>query len=235
VAQAQTLPDRRPAIAFQGRKSVFIKRGIDITVGLTWIIFLSALFAITALLIKLDSRGPVFFRQQRAGKNGRLFVIWKFRTMVHGASNLGLGSRTSSDDDRITRVGKWLRLTSLDELPQIINVLKGDMSLVGPRPTLPHQVERYTARQRRRLEVRPGITSWASVNGRNRLPWPERIELDIWYVDHVSLWLDLKILLRTLWVAFVTTEGVYAESGANDDFGVQPETPRLQNEPEGSS
>lgn len=219
---------------------MFIKRGIDIAAALAWIIFLSAFFAAIALLIKLDSRGPVFFRQQRAGKDGRLFVIWKFRTMVHGAANRGLGARTSSDDDRITRVGRWLRRTSLDELPQIINVLKGDMSLVGPRPTLPHQVERYTEHQRRRLETRPGITSWASVKGRNRLPWSERIELDIWYVDHVSLWLDIKILFRTLWVAFVTADGVYADGGANDDFGATPaqlerlETPRLQSETEGA-
>ncbi len=199
-----------------------IKRGIDIAVSLTWLIVLSLPLAMIALAIRLESHGPVFFRQKRVGKDGRVFVIWKFRTMVDGAVNKGLGVTVVKDDNRITRIGRLLRALSLDELPQIINVLNGDMSLIGPRPTLPHQVEVYTPHQRRRLEVRPGITSWASVNGRNRLPWEERIELDVWYVDNLSVWLDVKILFKTLWVAFVTRDGVYAEEGANDDFGSDP-------------
>lgn len=194
------------------------KRGIDISVSLIWLVLLSLPFVLIAVAIKLESRGPVFFRQRRAGRHGDVFVIWKFRTMVDGAARKGLGARIVKDDARITRIGKVLRALSIDELPQIINVLTGDMSLIGPRPTLVRQVEAYNSHQRRRLEVRPGITSWASVNGRNRLPWAERIEMDIWYVDNLSLWLDIKILFKTLWVAFVTRDGVYAE-GANDDFG----------------
>ncbi len=198
------------------------KRGIDISVSLIWLILLSLPFVFIALAIKLESRGPIFFRQRRAGMNGEVFVIWKFRTMVDGAVHKGLGNTVTKDDARITRTGKLLRALSLDELPQIMNILTGDMSLIGPRPTLVHQVEAYNDHQRRRLEVRPGITSWASVNGRNRLSWEDRIEMDIWYVDNLSLWLDIKILFRTLWVAFVTRDGVYAEDGANDDFGATP-------------
>lgn len=202
------------------------KRGIDIFISLTWLILLSLPFVFIAFAIKLESRGPIFFRQKRAGLNGNVFVIWKFRTMVDGAAKKGLGNQVTKDDARITRTGKLLRALSLDELPQVVNILTGDMSLIGPRPTLVHQVEAYNSHQRRRLEVRPGITSWASVNGRNRLSWEDRIEMDIWYVDNVSLWLDIKILFRTLWVAFVTRDGVYAEDGANDDFGVtKPVTP----------
>ena len=216
-----------------------VKRGIDISVSLTWVILLSLVFVMIGLAIKLESRGPVFFRQRRVGVGGKPFVIWKFRTMVDGAVHRGLGTTVTKGDTRITRVGKLLRALSLDELPQIFNVLNGDMSLIGPRPTLMHQVEAYTDHQRRRLEVRPGITSWASVNGRNNLPWNERIEMDIWYVDNLSLWLDIKILFKTLWVAFVTREGVYAEDGANDDFGVTPVsyvgTGKVNNETEARS
>lgn len=202
------------------------KRGIDISISLIWLILLSLPFVFVALAIKLESRGPVFFRQKRVGRDGKVFVIWKFRTMVDGAAKKGLGLSVVKDDARITKTGKLLRALSFDELPQIMNILTGDMSLIGPRPTLIHQVEAYNSHQRRRLEARPGITSWASVNGRNRLSWEDRIEMDIWYVDNVSLRLDIKILFKTLWVAFVTRDGVYAEDGANDDFGVtQPSTP----------
>lgn len=194
------------------------KRGMDITVALIGLLLLSLPLALLAVLIKLDSRGPVFFRQERIGRGGRPFLIYKLRTMADGSSEKGLGARTSRDDARITRSGRLLREFSLDELPQLINVLTGDMSLVGPRPTLRHQVEQYTPHQRRRLEARPGITSWASVNGRNALSWEDRIEMDVWYVDRASVWLDVRILFRTLWVAFVTREGVYSQ-GANDDFG----------------
>jgi lipopolysaccharide/colanic/teichoic acid biosynthesis glycosyltransferase len=140
--------------------------------------------------------------------------------MVHGASDKGLMTTVAVNDDRITRVGAFLRKWSLDELPQLVNVLKGDMGLVGPRPTLEYQVSQYTLCQRRRLEVKPGITGWAQVNGRNALSWPRRIELDIWYVDNFTLWLDAKILFRTVGV-FLRREGLYGQGGVNDDFGTK--------------
>jgi lipopolysaccharide/colanic/teichoic acid biosynthesis glycosyltransferase len=174
------------------------KRALDVlgaTVGLT----LSApLLAASAVAVRLEDRGPVFFRQERVGQDGRLFEVLKLRTMVVDAHTQGAGYAVDKGDSRITRVGSLLRKTSLDELPQLWNVLRGEMSLVGPRPTLAYQVERYTDRQRRRLEVRPGLTGWAQVNGRASLSWPERIELDVWYVEHRSLALDLRILLRTV-------------------------------------
>ena len=188
-----------------------IKRLLDFAVSLVGLIILLPLFAVIAIAIKIDDRGPVFFRQERAGKDGRIFQIYKFRSMEVGAEHKGAGVFVEENDPRITRVGKFLRHTSFDELPQLINVLKGEMSLVGPRPTLPYQVERYDARQRKRLTVKPGITGWAQVNGRNALTWPERIELDLWYVDNWSLWLDLKILWRTF-LTIIRGEGVYGVS-----------------------
>ncbi len=179
-----------------------IKRLIDFWASLFGLILLFSLFLVIAVAIKLDSPGPVFFRQERVGKDGRVFKIFKFRTMVVNAEKMGAGVFVEKEDPRITRVGKWLRNTSLDELPQLINVLRGEMSLVGPRPTLPYQVERYDERQRRRLLMSPGITGWAQVNGRNSLTWPEKVELDIWYVEHWSLWLDLKILWKTFFTMF---------------------------------
>ncbi|MBS3946931.1 MAG: sugar transferase [Dethiobacter sp.] len=166
------------------------------------LMLISPLFLGVAVAIKLDSSGPVFFRQERAGKDGRVFKIFKFRTMVVDAETMGAGVFVEKEDSRITKVGKWLRDTSLDELPQLINVLLGEMSLVGPRPTLPYQVERYDERQRQRLLLRPGITGWAQVSGRNSLTWPEKIELDIWYVENWSLRLDIKILWQTIYVIF---------------------------------
>jgi lipopolysaccharide/colanic/teichoic acid biosynthesis glycosyltransferase len=173
-----------------------------------------------ALAIILQSGWPVIFVQTRVGQDGRSFRIYKFRTMIQGASDKGLKTTVADNDDRVTRVGGLLRKWSLDELPQLVNILKGDMSLVGPRPTLEYQVSQYTARQRRRLEVRPGITGWAQVNGRNTLPWARRIELDIWYVDNFSLWLDAKIMFRTIGV-FARREGLYGQGGVNDDFGTK--------------
>jgi lipopolysaccharide/colanic/teichoic acid biosynthesis glycosyltransferase len=174
------------------------KRALDVlgaTVGLT----LSApLLAASAIAVRLEDQGPVFFRQERVGQDGRLFEVLKLRTMVVNAHTQGAGYAVDKGDSRITRAGSLLRKTSLDELPQLWNVLRGEMSLVGPRPTLAYQVERYTDRQRRRLEVKPGLTGWAQVNGRASLAWPERIELDVWYVEHRSLALDLRILLRTV-------------------------------------
>jgi lipopolysaccharide/colanic/teichoic acid biosynthesis glycosyltransferase len=157
----------------------------------------SPLLALAAIAIKLDDGGPVFYRQRRVGREGAEFELLKLRTMDVGAEQRGAGLAVNAGDPRITRSGRILRRVSLDELPQLWNVVRGDMSLVGPRPTLAYQVERYTPRQRRRLEVKPGITGLAQVNGRARLPWADRIELDVWYVEHRSPWLDLKILART--------------------------------------
>jgi lipopolysaccharide/colanic/teichoic acid biosynthesis glycosyltransferase len=151
-----------------------------------------------ALAIRLESRGDPIYRQVRVGKDGRIFEIYKLRTMVSGAEFTGAGLAIAEGDSRITRLGALLRRYSLDELPNLWNVVRGEMSVVGPRPTLRHQVDRYTPRQRGRLAVKPGITGWAQINGRASLPWPERIELDLWYVEHRSLALDLRILARTL-------------------------------------
>ncbi len=169
-----------------------------------------------AVAIRIESRGPILLRQMRVGRDGRDFGMLKFRTMVEGAHAIGAGWLVSAQDARITRVGRFLRRWSLDELPQLVNVLRGDMSIVGPRPTLRYQVEQYTPLQRRRLEVRPGITGWAQVSGRNDLSWPRRIELDVWYVDHRSLSLDAKILVRTIPVLFRPTK-VYND--ARGDWG----------------
>ena len=195
-----------------------LKRIVDVLAGSIALLVLAFPFAAIALTIKLDDRGPVFFRQERIGKGGRVFRVWKFRTMVVDAVSKGLGVTVAEGDERITRVGRILRSSGIDELPQILNVLVGEMSLVGPRPTLAYQVEHYDATQRRRLEVRPGITSLAVVSGRNALSWNERIELDVWYIDHWSLGLDAKIMLRTLWCVLVTREGLYGKDGVNDTF-----------------
>ena len=157
----------------------------------------SPLLAIAAAAIKLEDGGPIIYRQRRIGLNGDEFDLLKLRTMVVGAELKGAGLAVNEGDPRITKVGRVLRRLSLDELPQLWNVVRGDMSIVGPRPTLGYQVERYTPRQRRRLEVKPGITGWAQIHGRARLPWSDRIELDVWYVEHRSPGLDLKILART--------------------------------------
>ena len=196
---------------------------IDILLSFIGLVLLTVPFAIIALAIKLDSKGPIFFRQERVGKDGQSFKVWKFRTMVVGAVQQGLGYNIAKDDSRITRVGALLRNWGLDELPQLINVFIGEMSLVGPRPTLRYQVERYNDFQRRRLQVKPGITSLAVVLGRNALSWKERIEFDVWYVEHWSLWLDIKILFKTLWTVLVTHEGLYGEDGVNDPFVAPPE------------
>ena len=157
----------------------------------------SPLLGLAALVVKLEDGGPVFYRQLRVGKDGRDFELLKLRTMVVDAERQGAGYAVDRDDPRITRAGRVLRRLSIDELPQLWNVLRGEMSLVGPRPTLRYQVDRYDERQRSRLDVKPGLTGWAQVNGRAALPWDERIELDLWYVEHRSTGLDLKILVRT--------------------------------------
>ncbi|MGH2499422.1 MAG: sugar transferase [Candidatus Limnocylindria bacterium] len=178
------------------------KRALDLAIALPAAVVLAPVFAAVAAAIKLDSRGPVIFRQERIGRHGRRFEILKFRSLHGDPPGRPSDYLISAGDTRITRVGASLRRWSLDELPQIWNIVRGDMSLVGPRPTLRYQVEQYTDFQRRRLEVPPGITGWAQVRGRNVLTWPERIELDVWYVDHRSLRLDLEILLRTIPMLF---------------------------------
>ena len=157
----------------------------------------SPALAVAAVAIKLDDGGPVLYRQRRVGLQGEGFELVKLRTMTVGAERQGAGYAVNEGDPRITRAGRTLRRLSVDEIPQLWNVVRGDMSLIGPRPTLAYQVEQYTPRQRRRLEVKPGITGWAQIHGRARLPWDERIELDVWYVENRSPWLDLKILART--------------------------------------
>jgi lipopolysaccharide/colanic/teichoic acid biosynthesis glycosyltransferase len=182
-----------------------VNRLLDATIAGLGLAVASPALGVAALAVKLEDRGPVFYRQRRVGKNGEEFELLKLRTMVVGAEHQGAGYAVNEGDPRITRAGRLLRRLSLDELPQLWNVVRGDMSLVGPRPTLAYQVERYTPRQRRRLEVKPGITGWAQIHGRARLPWDERIELDVWYVEHRSPWLDLKILARTPAALFAGT------------------------------
>ncbi len=160
---------------------------------------------IIAILIKIDSKGPVIFKQQRIGKNGKVFNIYKFRSMCVGAENKGSGVYSGKGDARVTRIGKILRATSLDEIPQFFNLLKGDMSFIGPRPPLtyhPWPYEEYTDEQKKMFNVRPGITGWAQVNGRKGVEWNRRIELNVWYVEHVSLWLDIKIIFKTIGKVF---------------------------------
>jgi lipopolysaccharide/colanic/teichoic acid biosynthesis glycosyltransferase len=179
------------------RLSGMIRRLLDIVLSAAALVLTAPLLLTAVIAIKLESRGPALYRQRRSGLDGRAFDMLKLRTMVDGAEHIGAGLAVNSGDSRITRVGALLRRTSLDELPNLLNVLRGEMSLVGPRPTLPAQVAQYTPRQRERLSVKPGITGWAQINGRASLPWSERIELDLHYVEHRSLLLDLQILART--------------------------------------
>jgi lipopolysaccharide/colanic/teichoic acid biosynthesis glycosyltransferase len=174
-----------------------VNRALDVVVAGTGLVLASPLLAAAALATKLESGGPVLYRQTRVGKDGSDFQLLKLRTMVVGAEKLGAGYAVDRGDARITRVGRILRRTSIDELPQLWNILRGDMSVIGPRPTLRYQVEQYDEHQRRRLDVRPGLTGWAQVHGRASLPWADRIELDVWYVENRSPRIDLQILLRT--------------------------------------
>lgn len=195
------------------------KRAIDVAGALFGLTVFAIPMAIIAAVIKLDSKGPVIFLQERVGRHGRVYKIVKFRTMVPGAVSLPGGITTWRGDPRITRVGRILRDKGLDELPQFINVLVGDMSLVGPRPTVPAQVDKYPERHRRRLAVRPGMTSLPVVVARNRLSWNRKIELDEEYIERWSLWLDLKILVLTVWVAISTREGAFKADMDNDPLG----------------
>jgi lipopolysaccharide/colanic/teichoic acid biosynthesis glycosyltransferase len=184
--------------AVKGGRYLVVKRALDLVVAGSIAVVASPALAAIAVAIRLDSPGPALFRQERVGRHGRPFRIVKFRTLVDRPVQSHADYLLSAADPRITRVGAFLRRWSLDELPQLWNILRGEMSIVGPRPTLPYQVERYDAFQRRRLEVLPGVTGWAQIAGRNELPWPDRIELDVWYVDNRSLLLDLRILAGTL-------------------------------------
>lgn len=197
---------------------LIIKRIFDIFVSLFGLIILFPLFLVVAMLVKIDSPGRIFFMQERIGKAGKPFYPFKFRTMIEGAASQGLGHTVSKDDERITGVGKFLRKWGIDELPQLLNVLKGEMSLVGPRPTLRYQVEKYNDFQKKRLLVKPGLAGWALVHGRNSLSWEKRIEYDVWYVEHWSLWLDMKIIFKTFYLIFFKQEGVYGKNGINDSF-----------------
>jgi lipopolysaccharide/colanic/teichoic acid biosynthesis glycosyltransferase len=175
-----------------------IRRAVDIVVSAAGLLVTSPLLALAALAVRLETPGAVIYSQRRSGVDGREFEMLKLRTMVQGAEHKGAGLAVNENDARITRVGALLRRTSLDELPNLVNVLRGDMSLIGPRPTLPVQVAQYSERQRGRLAIKPGITGWAQVNGRASLPWSERIELDLYYIEHRSLALDAQIVWRTV-------------------------------------
>jgi lipopolysaccharide/colanic/teichoic acid biosynthesis glycosyltransferase len=174
-----------------------VNRAADVAIAGASLVVASPVLALAALAAKLEDRGPVLYKQTRVGKDGADFELLKLRTMVVGAETMGAGLAVNEGDSRITRAGRILRRLSLDELPQLWNVIRGEMSVIGPRPTLRYQVERYTPHQRRRLDVKPGVTGWAQIHGRASLPWAERIELDVWYVEHRNAWLDLKILART--------------------------------------
>jgi lipopolysaccharide/colanic/teichoic acid biosynthesis glycosyltransferase len=184
-----------------------MSRALDLVIAAVGLLLGSPVLLAAAIAIRLEGGGSVVYRQRRVGRDGAEFEMLKLRTMVTGSDPVGVGTVVTRDDPRVTRVGRLLRRTSLDELPNLVNVLRGEMAIVGPRPTIPAQVEGYTQRQRRRHEVRPGITGWAQVRGRAGIPWEERIELDIWYVEHRSFALDLRILARTIWLT-VTGRGL---------------------------
>ena len=191
-----------------------IKRFFDIILSFLGIIILSPLMLITAVAVKLDSKGPVIFKQERLGLHGNVFFIYKFRSMCQGAEHTGTGVYSSADDVRVTRVGKIIRATSIDELPQLFNILKGDMSFIGPRPPLtyhPWELSEYTDEQLHMFDVRPGITGWAQINGRKDVEWHKRIELNCWYVDNISLLLDIKIIFVTVFKVLKNEDNVNIE------------------------
>lgn len=178
-----------------------IKRILDVVISLVALIILSPILLIVAIAIKIESKGPIIFKQQRIGKDGKVFNIYKFRSMVVGAEKMGTGVYSKKDDNRVTKVGKFIRMTSIDELPQLVNILKGEMSIIGPRPVLtyhPWKYEEYTEEQLKRFNVRPGVTGWAQVHGRKDVEWHERIKLDVYYVENISFLLDVKIFFKTI-------------------------------------
>jgi len=187
-----------------------LPRAADVLIAILGLVIASPLLAVSAIAIKLDSRGRVIYRQPRVGRGGEVFELFKLRTMHRGSDPSGVGTLVVEDDPRVTRVGRIIRRFALDELPNLVNVLRGEMAIVGPRATLPAQVELYTERQRRRLELRPGVTGWAQINGRAGIPWEERIELDVWYVEHRSVSLDLRIIARS---PLVVLRGVGGTAG----------------------
>lgn len=189
----------------------FLKRTFDIIISFIILMIISPLLIACAIAVKLTSKGPVLYLQERIGEKGKPFTIFKFRTMEEGAEKKGLGLLVTKEDSRITSVGQFLRRWSIDEFPQLLNVLRGEMSLVGPRPTLGYQVEQYDDFQKRRLEMPPGMTGLATVKGRNLLSWNERIEYDVWYVDNYTFWLDIKIILATFGT-ILSGSGVYADN-----------------------
>lgn len=205
----------------------YVKRAVDFCIALVALTILLVPLIIVAVIIKLESKGPVIFKQERLGKDGVPFRIWKFRSMCVGAEKQGTGVYSYKGDSRITRVGKVIRATSIDELPQLINILKGDMALIGPRPALtyhPWPYEQYTEHQKHMFDVLPGVTGWAQVNGRKEVPWPERIELNVWYAKNMSLWLDIKIFFMTIFK--VATNANNENVG---ETGVTTNTPKEEN------
>ena len=187
----------------------YMKRLIDVILCSIGIIILSPVFLITALLIKLESKGPIIFKQERLGKNGNIFKIYKFRSMCVGAEKTGSGVYSGKNDSRVTKVGKIIRATSIDELPQFFNILKGNMSIIGPRPALtyhPWKYEEYNDEQKHMFDIRPGVTGWAQINGRKEVEWPRRIELNVWYVRNVSFLLDIKIFFMTIFKVFTNAD-----------------------------
>jgi lipopolysaccharide/colanic/teichoic acid biosynthesis glycosyltransferase len=200
----------------QNKMGLAVKRLFDVLVSASALTVLSPVIAFISLAIKVDDGGPILFVQDRVGKDRRIFRCYKFRTMVLGAESKGNGLKVTADDWRITRVGRWLRLWTLDEIPQLLNVLKGDMSIVGPRPWVPSEADYCPLTDRRRFDMRPGMAGWAWIHGRNRVPWDERVRLDVCYVDQWSLWFDFTILSKAFVLVF-RRDGVYAvdASGGN--------------------
>jgi len=198
------------------RYSIGIKRICDVILSGGSLLLLSPVLALIALAIKCGDGGPVFFVQERVGQSGRCFRCFKFRSMVSGARERGLGGEVAADDDRLTRVGRVLRIWTLDEIPQLLNVLRGEMSVVGPRPWIPRQVEQCPAWARQRFEMKPGLAGWAWIHGRNLVPWEERLRMDVWYVKNWSLRLDASILVRAM-IQLVRRHGVYGPEGITTD------------------
>jgi len=192
---------------------LFVKRTIDLFAGIAGLVILSPVLAILAIIIRAKLGSPILFRQQRPGLGGRGFVIYKFKTMTDQYDAAG---RLLPDEQRLPTLGRFLRSTSLDELPELINVLKGDMSIVGPRPLMMKYLDRYTPEQARRHEVKPGITGWAQINGRNAISWEDKFKLDVWYVDNWNIWLDIKIILKSIWMV-TTRQGVTQQDRATVD------------------
>lgn len=199
-----------------------IKRGMDIVFSGLFLLAGAIPLLVVALLVKIDSKGPALFKQERLGKDGKPFWIYKFRSMVVGAEKTGSGVYSGKNDARVTKIGKILRATSIDELPQLINILKGEMSFIGPRPALtyhPWKFEEYTEEQKKMFTVRPGVTGWAQVNGRKEVEWPKRIEMNVWYVEHMSFLLDVKIFFKTILKVFTNADNVNSTETAKKREG----------------